>query len=238
MAQHRLLKKLLFIALISLTSLLAVLLYKAYIVNQPCQHKIAKSSEIKRLKLADSQIQRLQEALRFRTVSFGKRAQNTTAIADYGKFIRHEFNQLESYPFVKLTPVNNYSLLYEVTGSDPSLKPYLLTAHFDVVPAEAQADKWTHDPFDASIHDNFIYARGTMDNKAQMLGQLEALKSFLSQHGQPKRTIYLAFGHDEEISGEEGAKKITDSLRNTTRLEYVLDEGTYNFLRTLKHLKI
>jgi carboxypeptidase PM20D1 len=49
---------------------------------------------------------------------------------------------------------------------------------------------------------------------------------FLAKYGQPRRGIYLAYGHDEEISGYGGAFKIVDYLqsRNVT-LEYVQDEG-------------
>ena len=43
----------------------------------------------------------------------------------------------------------------------------------------------------------------------------------------PKRTIYLAFGHDEEIMGFYGAKKILDQLKSKgVKLAAVLDEGS------------
>ena len=116
-------------------------------------------------------------------------------------------------------------MLYKIEGSDNKLKPYLLAAHFDVVPAFAQDDNWTHDPFSATIEDNFIYARGTLDDKGSMFGLLEGLRVFLKKNGQPKRTLYLAFGHDEEVTGQNGAKSIAAHLNNTP-LEYVLDEGT------------
>lgn len=64
-----------------------------------------------------------------------------------------------------------------------------------------------------------------MDFKASMICQLESIRLFLKNTGQPERTIYLAYGHDEEISGRNGAQHIADYLKNT-QLEYVLDEGT------------
>ena len=60
--------------------------------------------------------------------------------------------------------VANYSLLYTVQGSDPSLKPFLLMGHLDVVPVE-NPDIWEAPPFEGKIQDGFIYGRGTIDDK-------------------------------------------------------------------------
>ena len=56
---------------------------------------------------------------------------------------------------------------------------------------------------------------------------MEAVKTYLKKYGQPKRKIYLAFGHDEEMEGNKGAKKIAEHLQSlNVKLEYVIDEGT------------
>ena len=62
--------------------------------------------------------------------------------------------------------VANHSLLYQVRGSAPRLKPYLLMAHLDVVPADPS--EWEEGPFGATVRDGFVYGRGTMDNKQQV----------------------------------------------------------------------
>ena len=142
---------------------------------------------------------------------------------------------MESYKFVDLKLINKYSLLYKIEGTDKSLKPYLLAAHLDVVPANAQSDSWKFDPFSGHIDDGFVYARGTLDDKSSMISQLEAIQIFLKQNGQPKRTIYLAYGHDEEISGYQGANEIAKYLADIS-LEFVLDEGTMIMENVLKGL--
>jgi carboxypeptidase PM20D1 len=59
-----------------------------------------------------------------------------------------------------------------------------------------------------------------------VLGTLEAVEILLGEGFQPRRTIYLAFGHDEEIGGREGATQIATLLQSRgVELEYVLDEG-------------
>lgn len=170
-------------------------------------------------------IKRLQRALQFKTISYSRGKEELEAKLDYVNYIRKEFNDLERNSFIELHMINTYSMLYEIKGKMPSLKPYLLAAHFDVVPADA--DAWDFDPFAATLNDGFIYARGTVDFKSSMISQLEALRLFLAKNGQPERTIYLGFGHDEEIGGQSGAQHIVNFLQNTTQgLEYVLDEGT------------
>ena len=137
---------------------------------------------------------------------------------------------------MRLEIVNELSMLYKIEGTDKTLKPYLLAAHSDVVPANGVDDNWNFDPFSAEINDGFIYARGTMDDKQCMVSILEAVTIYLRKNSQPKRTIYLAFGHDEEISGYNGASKMAEMLKGT-EFEYVLDEGTLVIDNVLSSVK-
>jgi FtsP/CotA-like multicopper oxidase with cupredoxin domain/acetylornithine deacetylase/succinyl-diaminopimelate desuccinylase-like protein len=123
--------------------------------------------------------------------------------------------------------VGTYSLLYQWPGRDRSLKPILLSGHLDVVPVEPGTERdWQHQPFAGDIADGFIWGRGAIDNKSAVVGTLEAVEMLLAEGVQPVRTVYLAFGHDEEVGGTAGAARIAALL--TTRgvqLEMVLDEG-------------
>jgi carboxypeptidase PM20D1 len=103
----------------------------------------------------------------------------------------------------------------------------LLMGHMDVVPPDAPTERqWTHPPFAGQIADGYIWGRGTMDDKVSVLGILEAVEYLLSAGFQPQRTLYLAFGHDEEIGGQNGAGKIAELLgARGVELDYVLDEG-------------
>ena len=89
-------------------------------------------------------------------------------------------------------------------GTDPTSRPYLLTAHLDVVP-EGDADDWDRDPFDAGIvgagGDDLgsVYGRGAIDDKHSLVGILQALRHKVRSGEQPRRTFYVAFGHDEEV---------------------------------------
>ena len=73
---------------------------------------------------------------------------------------------LHSSPGVVHETVNSYSLLYIIKGTNSTLKPALFLAHIDVVPTTGQ--NWTSDPFDPTIRDGFLYARGTIDDKGSL----------------------------------------------------------------------
>lgn len=123
--------------------------------------------------------------------------------------------------------VATHSLLYTWPGSDPSLKPILLMGHLDVVPVEpGTEEKWREDPFGGRIADGFVWGRGAIDNKSSVLGTMEAVEMLLGEGFRPARTVYLAYGHDEEVGGTRGAREIAALLkRRGVELEMVLDEG-------------
>ena len=82
------------------------------------------------------------------------------------------------------------------------------------------------DPFGGQIIDGHIWGRGAIDNKSAVVGTLEAIEILLASGFQPARTVYLAFGHDEEVGGTAGARQIAALLKQRgVELEMVLDEG-------------
>jgi len=107
------------------------------------------------------------------------------------------------------------------------LKPALFMGHMDVVPVDqATIEKWTHEAFAGVVVDEKIWGRGALDDKATVMALMEAMELSLEEGRQPQRTIYFAFGHDEEIGGSQGAKKISEYFQELgVSFEFVLDEG-------------
>ena len=89
----------------------------------------------------------------------------------------------ETYPLVhqklRREVVNGYSLVYIWQGSRADLDPVMLMAHQDVVSADPT--EWTHPPFEGKIVDGFIWGRGTVDIKNQLIGIMEAAETLLQQ---------------------------------------------------------
>lgn len=121
--------------------------------------------------------------------------------------------------------IGKRGIVYIWEGSDPSLPPMLGMAHFDVVPP-GDADKWDRDPFSGEIADGRIYGRGTLDDKGMLAAWLEAVDRAAARGAKPVRTLYLAFGGDEEVSGFRGASTMaTEFGKRGIHFAYVLDEG-------------
>lgn len=170
--------------------------------------------------------QHLAQALRLRTISYQEagKTEGEEFLALH-KYLEQTFPKLHSTLTKEL--VGDYSLVYTWKGRDEKLKPILLMAHQDVVPVEPETlAKWEQPPFEGRITGGYIWGRGAMDDKYSLLGVMEPAEMLLGQGFQPQRTIYLAFGQDEEVGGSAGAAKIADLLRErNVELEYVLDEG-------------
>jgi carboxypeptidase PM20D1 len=167
----------------------------------------------------------LSAAIRIATVSQTEGEVNRKALDE----LRREMEKM--YPRVhsslKREVINQYSLLYTWEGSNPDLPPVLLAAHMDVVPADPKTlDQWTYPPFAGQVADGYVWGRGALDLKGQLIAILEAVENLLKAGYQPVRRVYLAFGHDEEIGGFDGAQQISSYLEaQGEKLAVVLDEG-------------
>ncbi len=169
-------------------------------------------------------VNHLSGAVKFPTISYSATSPvDTAAFSGYMNFIT------KTYPLItdRLSReiFNNFSLLYTWKGKNPSLKPVILMAHYDVVPPGDTAS-WDKKPFSGENDGKYIWGRGTLDDKAAMISILEAVEKLLSEGYEPERTIYLSFGHDEEIGGSRGAGTIAKALKERgVEAEFVLDEG-------------
>ncbi len=169
---------------------------------------------------------RLQQALRVPTVSFDDPTRiDRQAFTDFVALLAASYPRVHAS--LELERPGGEALLFTWKGRRPELQPALLAAHWDVVPIEPGTEAtWTHPPFAGIVADGFIWGRGTLDDKGSMIAILETVEALLGEGFEPERTLYLAFGHDEERGGEGGAAKIAEHLKaQGTRLEMVLDEG-------------
>ncbi|MFI7530630.1 M20/M25/M40 family metallo-hydrolase [Nocardia salmonicida] len=171
----------------------------------------------------DEVAQRLAVALQCATVSTEDPAH--TADAEFARLATH----LEtSFPRVhaELTLTSfGHSRLYRWDGAEPGAVSAILLAHQDVVPAD-DAQRWTHPPFAGVVDDEFIWGRGAIDDKSRVLAVLEAVEGALAAGIRPRHTMFLAFGHDEEVFGDGGAVRMAEYLRDqNVRAQLLLDEG-------------
>lgn len=168
----------------------------------------------------------LSAALRVETVSHEDRA-----LDDPSALLRLHALLAQTYPRVHAALTREVlgggALLFTWKGSDPALAPAIFAAHQDVVPVEPGTEgAWTEPPFSGAISGGFVWGRGALDDKLSLIALLEAAESLLAEGFAPKRTVFLAFGCDEEVLGERGAKVIVETLAaRGVHAEYAIDEG-------------
>ncbi|MFO8029287.1 MAG: M20 family peptidase [Cyclonatronaceae bacterium] len=171
-------------------------------------------------------VDRLSGGLRFRTVSiqgdpYGNRA-------EFEKFISYVE---QAYPLIHQNlhceKVNELTLLYKWEGSNPGLPAAMMQGHYDVVPVESGTmEEWTYPPFAGMATNGYVWGRGAIDDKSGVFSYLEAVEYLLERNYRPKRNLYIALTHDEEIGGTQGARKVADlMLERGTEIAFLTDEG-------------
>jgi carboxypeptidase PM20D1 len=173
--------------------------------------------------------ERLSQSIQFQTISFQSPAlKNQSQFTAFIDWVHTSYPRVQqSLEYIQL----NDTMLYRWQGSDSSLQPILVTGHYDVVPViPGSESQWQQPPFSGAIVDGLIWGRGALDDKSGVLGILEAVTYLLDAGHQPKRTVYLSFGHDEEIGGPEGAAAVAAYLKDQgVQLAWSLDEGSFIF---------
>ncbi|MFY9333786.1 MAG: M20 family peptidase [Porticoccaceae bacterium] len=175
----------------------------------------------------DRASQHLSQAIQFATISPQDPAQRDHAV--FEQFIEWA---ADTYPDVhremSLQRLDD-TLLFKWQGTDATLKPILVTGHYDVVPVipGTEAD-WLYPPFSGVIADGVIWGRGALDDKSGVVAMLEASTHLIRDGFKPARSVYLSFGSDEEVGGENGARLVTEYLAaQGVQLAWSLDEGSF-----------
>jgi acetylornithine deacetylase/succinyl-diaminopimelate desuccinylase-like protein len=134
----------------------------------------------------------LKASIGFQTVE-GKH--QVPAYADYLKSVLMKGGFSASD--ILFTPIGETGTL-ELTwkGSDPALKPIVISDHMDVVAADPK--DWTRDPFKPVVEDGYVFGRGAIDDKFDDAVVITTLTALKQEGFKPRRTIILALSGDEE----------------------------------------
>ncbi|KAK0718588.1 hypothetical protein B0T26DRAFT_741486 [Lasiosphaeria miniovina] len=177
-------------------------------------------------------IERLSGAVKVKTESFddlgpvGEDAR-WEVFYDFHAYLKDTFPLIHAK--LAVDKINTHGLLYTWKGSDGSLKPTLLMAHQDTVPVPAETvGSWTHPPFSGAYDGRYIWGRGSSDCKNQLIATMEAVELLLQAGFEPKRTLLLSFGFDEECGGQQGASSLSSAIQKRygdDSVAVIVDEG-------------
>ncbi|MEC5173617.1 M20/M25/M40 family metallo-hydrolase [Chryseobacterium nepalense] len=239
-------KKLIFIIISLLILLIIIVLIKTFTYS--FKKVSANTTSGWKMIKDDSAIQRLSGGLKIPTVSSGELGDfNYSTFDTIKEYIKNSYPLI--YQNAEFAEVNTYGLVFRLKGSNPSLDPILFLSHTDVVPpgdAEVKdktenifrpddqplpavsevSEEWDFGPFSGAVANGRIYGRGSIDMKGMLFSLLESMNNVIKTKYIPQRDIYLAFGFDEEVGGQQGAVKIAEYFRNkNVQFDAVYDEG-------------
>jgi acetylornithine deacetylase/succinyl-diaminopimelate desuccinylase-like protein len=92
-------------------------------------------------------------------------------------------------------------VLGEYRKAGPDAQTILVYGHYDVQPVEP-LDLWTSPPFEPTLRDGKIFARGSVDDKGQLFLHLKALEAHLTVRGKLPVNIILLMEGEEEVGSE------------------------------------
>ena len=84
--------------------------------------------------------------------------------------------------------------------------------HTDVVPPGPE-EEWSSDPFEPTVRDGAIYARGAADMKGGLAAMVVALEEFVAEHAEHRGSLAVLITSDEEGRARDGTLKVVEALQ-------------------------
>jgi acetylornithine deacetylase/succinyl-diaminopimelate desuccinylase-like protein len=123
------------------------------------------------------------------------------------EFLRDYLSKLGMKPKVFDTP--GHPILYAEHTEAKGKPTALIYGHYDVQPVDP-IDLWTSPPFEPVIKNRIIYARGSADDKGQLMAHVHAIEAFLNGNGQLPINVKIVFEGEEEIA----SRNLDDFLKS------------------------
>ena len=120
-----------------------------------------------------------------------------------------------------------YPLVYADWLHAPGKPTVLCYGHYDVQPPDP-LDEWTSPPFEPTVRNGDLYARGASDDKGQMFAHIKAVEALRAVHGELPINLKFLIEGEEEVGGQTVAAYVAtnqDRLRADAAL--VSDTAMY-----------
>ncbi len=137
----------------------------------------------------------LLEFLRFPSIS--TQSEHAPDLAACAAWLQKKFTAIGLEASVLATGGHPAVVAYSPGPRDPAKRTVLVYGHYDVQPPEPLAE-WVTPPFEPAIRDGRIYARGSTDNKGQILAHILGVGETLARGAElPVNIIFLVEGEEE-----------------------------------------
>jgi acetylornithine deacetylase/succinyl-diaminopimelate desuccinylase-like protein len=111
---------------------------------------------------------------------------------------------------IEIIPTAKHPLVYADWLHAPGKPTVLCYGHYDVQPPDP-IELWTSPPFEPTLRDGNIYARGSADDKGQMYMHVKAIEALLAVNGKLPLNVKFLIEGEEEVGGESVAKYVAEN---------------------------
>jgi acetylornithine deacetylase/succinyl-diaminopimelate desuccinylase-like protein len=111
---------------------------------------------------------------------------------------------------IEVISTAKHPLVYADWLHAPGKPTVLCYGHYDVQPPDP-LEEWISPPFEPTVRDGNIYARGSADDKGQMYMHIKAVEALLSTTGTLPINLKFLIEGEEEVGGESVAKFVADN---------------------------
>src|SRR5208282_5240506 len=111
---------------------------------------------------------------------------------------------------VRLIDTVGHPLVYADWLHAPGKPTVLCYGHYDVQPPDP-LEEWISPPFEPTLRDGNIYARGSADDKGQMYMHIKAVEALRTVNGTLPVNLKFLMEGEEEVGGESVAKYVAEN---------------------------
>ncbi len=143
----------------------------------------------------DRYIAELKEFLTIPSIS--NNAENRADMERCAEFLRDQLDTI-GMQRAALFPTQGHPIVYGEWLGAPGRPTVLFYGHYDVQPVDP-LDLWISGPFEPTIRDGELYARGAIDDKGQVWMNLKAAEAHLQDQGSLPINLKLLIEGEEEV---------------------------------------
>jgi acetylornithine deacetylase/succinyl-diaminopimelate desuccinylase-like protein len=171
-------------------------------------------------------LEELKEFLRIPSIS--NNAENKEDVLRCAHFLADQLRQI-GMQRIEIFPTAGHPIVYAEWLGSPGQPTVLFYGHYDVQPVDPLG-LWTSGPFEPTIRNGEIYARGSADDKGQVMMNLKAIEAYFKSQGKLPVNIKFLVEGEEEV-GSTHLDEFIAAHKELLRADVVLISDTTMFDR-------